>query len=125
MYENLLNRVPHVSFVLAWFTCPHANVRNACQRANKRANEPKVCQLFNLACQRAKGMPSFQLGVQTAWIFFIAPKGMSNFQTFVLLHQKFYIIGVRIFCFLFFSSKGKYKRPGFCTLLVKQNKEFV
>ena len=65
-----------------------ANVRNAYQRANKRANEPKVCQLFNLAYQRAKGMPSFQLGVQTAWQFFIVPKGMSNFQTFVLRNAK-------------------------------------
>ena len=26
---------------------------------------PKVCQLFNLACQRAKGVPMFQLGPST------------------------------------------------------------
>ena len=33
----------------------------ACQRANKRANVAKLCQLFNLEYQRAKGVPIFQL----------------------------------------------------------------
>ena len=53
----------------AWSTCPHANMPKTCQlliitcqRANKRVNVPKVCQLlFNLSCQRAKGVPIFQL----------------------------------------------------------------
>ena len=34
-----------------------------CQRTNKRANVPKVRQLFNLACQLAKGLLIFQLDV--------------------------------------------------------------
>ena len=45
-----------------------------CQRDNERANVPKVCQLFNLAFQRAKSVLMFQLGMptcQTALQFFI------------------------------------------------------
>ena len=44
-----------------------------CQRVNKRANVPKVCQLFNLACQCAKGVAIFQLRL---------PKGVPIFQLF-------------------------------------------
>ena len=36
-----------------------------CQSANKRANVPKSYQLFNLACQHAKGVLIFQFGVST------------------------------------------------------------
>ena len=78
-----------------------------CQRVNKRANVPKVCKLFDLACQRAKSLTTFQLGVQTTCQFSFCcanvPKGMPNFQTFflrnvkgnfytLLLYKKFYII---------------------------------
>ena len=74
--------MPYVPCIPAWSTCPHANVPNpyqlliiTCQRANKRVNVPKVCQLlFNLSCQRAKGVPIFQLrllkGVQIFQLFF-------------------------------------------------------
>ena len=65
-----------------------------CQRANRRANVPKVCQLFNLA-SKCRANVSF-------WCANV-PKGMSNFQTFfsrnakgnfytLLLYKKFYII---------------------------------
>ena len=67
-------------------TWPRHNMPNACQlltftcqHANKCANVPKVCQLFNLASQRAKtllifytwganvpnGMPIFHFGMLT------------------------------------------------------------
>ena len=69
------------------------NVPNACQlliftceRAIKRFNVQKVCQLFNLVFQRAKGMPIFQLCLQ---------KGVPVFQLFFK----------RIFRFLNFSVK--------------------
>ena len=32
-----------------------------CQRTNKCANVPNLCQLFNLACQHFKGVPIFQI----------------------------------------------------------------
>ena len=58
-----------VVYVPTW---QHPNVQNACKRlifrcqgANKLANVPKVCQLFNLACQRAKSLLIFQLNVPT------------------------------------------------------------
>ena len=46
---SLLNRVPCVP---TWSMCPLANVL-------KRANVPKACQFFNLACQRAKRRVNF------------------------------------------------------------------
>ena len=54
------------------------------QRANKRANVPKVCQLFSLVCQPAKGELIFQLYL---------PKSVPIFQLFFK----------RIFQFLNFS----------------------
>ena len=57
----------------AWSTCPRTfeYVLKACQlliytyqRANKPVNVP-TCQLYNLAFQRAKRVPIFQLGVPT------------------------------------------------------------
>ena len=53
-------------------------------RANKRANVPKACQLFNLACQLAKRVVNFQL---------LLLKGVPIFQLFFK----------RIFQFLNFS----------------------
>ena len=43
------------------------------QRANKRANVPKMYQLFNLVCQHAKSESIFQLCL---------PKGVPIFQLF-------------------------------------------
>ena len=68
-----------------------------CQRASKRVNVPKLCQFFNLACQRGKRHANF--------LFLRAnvPKGVPIFQTFflrnakgnfftLLFYKKFYII---------------------------------
>ena len=60
-FLRMLNHVPGVPYVPVWSTCPFVHVPT-CQksadfsflRANKRANVPKACQPFNLACQRAK-----------------------------------------------------------------------
>ena len=49
-------------------------------RANKRANVLKVCQLFNLVCQHAKGEPIFQLRL---------PKGVPVFQLFFKIIFRF------------------------------------
>ena len=63
--------------------CQHglrAHMQNAyqllictCQHVNKRAIVPKVCQVFNLACQLAKGVPIFQIRL---------PKDVPIFQLF-------------------------------------------
>ena len=52
LFRSFLNRVPCVP---AWSTCPHANVPTCQKRANfsRSINVPKLCQLFNLACQKA------------------------------------------------------------------------
>ena len=52
-YLSLLNRVPYVPCVPAWSKCPCAKVPKCQTRANKRANVPKVCQIFNFTCQKA------------------------------------------------------------------------
>ena len=77
---SLLNRMPYVSCVLAWSTCPCAKVSKCqthanflyftCQRPNKCANVPKVCQLFNFVCQHAKGEPIFQLRLRKGVLIF-------------------------------------------------------
>ena len=96
--------MPYMSCVPAWSTCPHANVSinvSACQRCASystwRGNLPTACQFLNLACQRAKWRANF--------LFWRAnePKGVLNFQTFLLrnakgnfytllLYKKFFII---------------------------------
>ena len=91
---SLLNRMPYVSSVPGWSTCPCAKIPKCqtranflfftYQRASKRSNVPKVCQLFNLVSQHAKGEPIFQLRL---------PKGVPVFQLFFK----------RIFQFLNFS----------------------
>ena len=72
---SLLNRVPFVSCLQVWSRWPLANVPKAWQTSHfcvptyqcdiKLANVPKTSQLFNLACQLAKGVPVIQLGVPT------------------------------------------------------------
>ena len=57
MQWSLLKRVPCVP---AWSTWARASF------SFLRANVPNACQLFNLTCQHAKGVPIFQLGVQGA-----------------------------------------------------------
>lgn len=89
---SLLNRVPFVSCLQVWssghlptcqkrgklliFASQRTNVTlnsPTCQRrANYStwlANLPKACQLFNLACQRAKAMSIFQLFFKKKLIF--------------------------------------------------------
>ena len=63
--------MPYLPRVPTWSTCPCVKVPKCqtrgnflffmCQRANKCAKLPKVCQLFNLVCQHAKSEPIFQL----------------------------------------------------------------
>ena len=48
------------------FSLLRANVPTCQRRVNystSRANVPKACQVFNLACQRAKDVPIIQFGV--------------------------------------------------------------
>ena len=71
--------------------CKSAKVPNACQlliftfqRANKRANVPKLYQLFNLVCQHAKSEPIFH-ACQKAYQFFnYFSKEFFNFWNFQL-----------------------------------------
>ena len=98
--------------------CPRVNVRKACQRANVLINVPtyqrlaksvlKACQLFNMACQRAKrganlqlrlpkGVPLFQLVFKSIFHFFNCSimlniftfqEYLGNFRKFILQNKK-------------------------------------
>ena len=50
--------VPTCLQIYIYFSCLRALIFT-CQRAIKLANVPKVCQFFNLACQRAKRRANF------------------------------------------------------------------
>ena len=93
-----------------------ANVPNAgqlfiftSQRAKKHTNVPKVCQLFNFACQLAEGMPIFQLRL---------PKGVPIFQLFFKIIFQF-------FNFLIMLNICKFQEYlGSSRKLISRNKDF-
>ena len=102
---SLLNCVPCMP---AWYTCLSINVPTCqkganfsflhvksvlichfyvatCQSMCQCANMPKVCLLFNLPWQSAKGVPIFQLRLQKAYQFFnYFSKEFFNFWIFQL-----------------------------------------
>ena len=87
---SLLNRVSCMPFLPAWSTCP--------KRANfsfLRANVPKACQFFNLACQCAKRRAIFfQLHLR---------KGVPIFQRFFKRITFFmFIIYLYLIYFIYF-----------------------
>ena len=89
-------------------------------------NGPKACQVFNLACKQRgnfsscqKACPIFKHSfyeMLREFLYFIITSKILHYRCAEFLFFE---------TFLFFSSKWKCKRPGFYTLLVKQNKEFV
>ena len=99
---------------------------NACQlfiftgqRANKCANVPKVCQLFNLACQRAKSVLIFELRL---------PKGVPIFQLFFRfsIFEFFnYFSGFQFLNFSIMLNICKFQEYlGNSSKLILRNKEF-
>ena len=112
-------------------TCHHglrSNVPNSwqllictCQRANKRANQPNVCQLFNLACQHVKEVPIFQIRL---------PKGVAIFQIFFKIIFQFLNFSImlnicanfkNIWAILENFAKQKNLNFGICQISLRKN----
>ena len=89
-------------------TCQRANsvptshfYVSACQRANKRANGPKTCQFFNLACQRDK---AYQHAKRRAIFQPRLPKGVTIFQLYFKRIIFFiYLINLYLIYFIYFA----------------------
>ena len=87
----------HVSCVLAWSTCPIANV-------------PKACQRLIVMCQRAD-VPILQLGVPTCQRranFSTLPKSVP---TFPLLFKKIFNLWIFQLCLTFANFKNIWAIP--------------
>ena len=99
--------------------CQHglrAHMQNACQllictceHVNKRTIVPKVCQVFNLACQLAKGVPIFQIRL---------PKDVPIFQLFFKRIFQFFNFSIMLNICKFQEYLGNSRK------LISRNKEF-
>ena len=121
LIESSLNSVPYVLCVPAWSTCPRGNVPinvPTCKRrpiiqlgvprrisySTWRPKLPKLCQFFNLACQRAKRGANFLTS---------PVKMRTNFSS---IFQKNFSIMLNICKFLEYL--------GNCRKFISRNKEF-